>query len=208
MLVNQTLPSEDTGEQGYLLDLFRKHRVTAVFNPGIRTVDCYYERWREVIRDKGHPVRHRGQKPELDREWAGWRRPRGPHLLARRPKADSRRRIEKLLILKVYRRYLERISNLAPRLDGRAEASLPQPYPGPSLDFTTTLWLGLNPARFLSRSRAREVLSETERPCSWNLCSTAGETSCGKPSDSRSQGDIVLPGDPVFSLSFRSEVSS
>ena len=116
MLVNQTLPSEDTGEQGYLLDLFRKHRVTAVFTGH----EHYYERWREVIRDKGHPV----HTVNWIVNGLGGVRPRG------HPKADEKE-IEKLLNKKVYRRYLERISNL--NRDWTAELKHRYPrYPGPS----------------------------------------------------------------------------
>lgn len=49
MVVNQTVPSERSGGKLYLLDLFRLHRVTAVFTGH----EHYYERWREVIKDKG-----------------------------------------------------------------------------------------------------------------------------------------------------------
>ena len=52
MLVDQVLPSEGTEAQGYLIDLFRRHRVTAVFTGH----QHYYERWREVILDKGRPI--------------------------------------------------------------------------------------------------------------------------------------------------------
>ncbi len=52
MVVSQVVPGSDKENQLYLLDLFRYHGVTAVFTGH----EHYYERWREVIREKGRPV--------------------------------------------------------------------------------------------------------------------------------------------------------
>ncbi len=51
MVVNQQVPGERQGERMYLLDLFRKTRVNAVFTGH----EHYYERWTEVIRQGGRP---------------------------------------------------------------------------------------------------------------------------------------------------------
>ncbi|MEE8349368.1 MAG: metallophosphoesterase, partial [Acidobacteriota bacterium] len=51
MVVNQTVPSKQPGETQYLLDLFRWHRVTAIFSGH----EHFYERWREIIRDGDRP---------------------------------------------------------------------------------------------------------------------------------------------------------
>jgi len=50
--VDQTVPSEEPGKRLYLLDLFRQHRVTAVFTGH----EHYYERWQEIIREDSQPV--------------------------------------------------------------------------------------------------------------------------------------------------------
>ena len=99
MVVNQTVPSEEGEDPVYLLDLFRKYRVTAVFSGH----EHYYERWQEIIRDRGRPVRALNWMMN----GLGGVRPRG------RPKYDEKE-IESLLKKKVYRRYLERISRLDP----------------------------------------------------------------------------------------------
>ena len=117
MLVNQTLPSkEDTEAQRYLIDLFRSHRFTAVFTGH----EHYYERWKEVILDKGRPIH--------TLHWIvnglGGVRPRG------HPKSDEKE-IEKLLSKKVYRQYLECISNLNPDWSAELQYRYPR-NPGPA----------------------------------------------------------------------------
>ncbi|MEE8586450.1 MAG: metallophosphoesterase [Acidobacteriota bacterium] len=47
MMINQVVPGRAaSGQRIYLIDLFRRHRVTAVFSGHVH----YYERWRELIR--------------------------------------------------------------------------------------------------------------------------------------------------------------
>jgi len=99
MIVNQRMP-EENGEAPYLLDLFRRHNVTAVFTGH----EHYYERWREVIYENGDPLRtlnwvvvgSGGVKPRSPREY-------GDDRVGKYFRED-----------KIYRQYLERISQVNP----------------------------------------------------------------------------------------------
>jgi hypothetical protein len=98
VVVNQRGPSGDPGKTLYLLDLFRKHRVTAVFTGH----EHYYERWQETIFEKDRPI-HR-----LD--WVvnglGGTRPRG------RPEYEEGEIAQLLEEGEIYRDYVDRIRNL------------------------------------------------------------------------------------------------
>ncbi len=98
MVVNQRVPSGEPGKTLYLLDLFRKHRVTAVFTGH----EHFYERWRETIYQNAQPIH------QLN--WVvsglGGTRPRG------RPEYQQEK-IEKLLKEgEVYHDYVERIRDV------------------------------------------------------------------------------------------------
>ena len=98
MVVNQRVPSGDPGKTLYLLDLFREHRVTAVFSGH----EHYYERWQETIFEKERPI-HR-------LNWVvsglGGTRPRG------RPEYEEEEIEELLEEGEAYRDYVERIRDV------------------------------------------------------------------------------------------------
>ena len=98
MLVSQRVPSGDPHRTLYLLDLFREHRVTAVFTGH----EHYYERWQETIFEKDRPI-HR-------LNWVvsglGGTRPRG------RPEYQGEAIEELLEEGQVYRDYVERIGEV------------------------------------------------------------------------------------------------
>lgn len=99
MMVNQQMP-DDESRVRYLLDLFRLHKVTAVFSGH----EHYYERWREIIQEDGNPVHtlnwvvvgSGGVKPRSHRKF-------GDERLSRYFRED-----------KIYHHYLERISEVNP----------------------------------------------------------------------------------------------
>ncbi len=111
MVVNQEVPQPSLSEEAYLLDLFRFHRVTAVFTGH----EHYYERWREVIREKNRPIHAVN--------WVvtglGGVKPRGrPHY--------KKKKITKLLEKEeVYRHYLERITAINPDWTAELEHAYP-----------------------------------------------------------------------------------
>lgn len=98
MVVNQRVPSGGSGKTLYLLDLFRKHRVTAVFTGH----EHYYERWQETIFENNLPI-HR-------LNWVvsglGGTRPRG------RPEYQEEKIEELFEVGEVYRDYVERIRDV------------------------------------------------------------------------------------------------
>ena len=98
MVVNQRVPSGDPGKTLYLLDLFRKHRVTAVFTGH----EHFYERWRETIYQNDRPIH------QLN--WVvsglGGTRPQG------RPEYREEKIEDLLKEGKVYRDYEERIRDV------------------------------------------------------------------------------------------------
>ncbi|MDA2932922.1 metallophosphoesterase [Acidobacteria bacterium AH-259-D05] len=98
MVVNQRVPSGDPGKTLYLLDLFRKHRVTAVFTGH----EHYYERWQETIFENKRPIHLLN--------WVvsgvGGTKPRG------HPEYKQGEIEELLEEGKVYRDYVDRINEL------------------------------------------------------------------------------------------------
>ena len=111
MVVNQTIPSGQSDNTLYLLDLFRRHRVTAIFTGH----EHYYERWREIIRE--------GDRPIHMLNWVvtglGGVKPRG------KPE-NEQQEIDALLEEdEVYGEYVARVSNLDPHW----EAELQHAYP-------------------------------------------------------------------------------
>ena len=111
MVVNQVLSSSQSEESLYLLDAFRKHKVTAVFTGH----EHYYERWREIIRQEGRPIHAVN--------WVvtgmGGVKPRGT------PEYEEEEIRELLEEEATYRDYLARISDL----DSRWTAQLRHAYP-------------------------------------------------------------------------------
>lgn len=100
MIVNLRVPSEEFSEPVFLLDLFRKYGVNAVFTGH----EHYYERWQEIIREDRRPIRVLN--------WVvtglGGVKPRG------RPKYKDES-IQDVLEEKVYREYLNRIADVDPQ---------------------------------------------------------------------------------------------
>ena len=111
MVVNQKVPSRRLGDESFLLDLFRYHRVTAVFTGH----EHYYERWREVILEKKRPIHVVN--------WVvtglGGVKPRG------RPYYKKRKITKLLKKERVYRHYLKRITAINPDWTAKLE----HPYP-------------------------------------------------------------------------------
>jgi len=102
MVVNETIPGDGASRSSYLLDLFREHRVTAVFTGH----EHYYERWRETIFENGSPVHVLN--------WVvtglGGTKPRG------RPDYEQEEIQELFEPGELYREYQDRISHLSPDL--------------------------------------------------------------------------------------------
>ncbi|MDA2932812.1 metallophosphoesterase [Acidobacteria bacterium AH-259-D05] len=111
MVVNQTVSSDEPGKTLYLLDLFRKHRVTAVFTGH----EHYYERWREIIRENSRPIHILN--------WVvtglGGVKPRGS------PEYEEEEIEELLEEDEVYRHYLARISELDPNWTAELQHAYP-----------------------------------------------------------------------------------
>ncbi|MEE8348204.1 MAG: metallophosphoesterase, partial [Acidobacteriota bacterium] len=111
MVVNQTVPSKQPGETQYLLDLFRWHRVTAIFSGH----EHFYERWREIIRD--------GDRPIHMLNWVvtglGGVKPRG------QPEYEKEEIDSLLEEGGVYGRYLARLSDLEPNWSSELQHAYP-----------------------------------------------------------------------------------
>ncbi|MGH9342116.1 MAG: metallophosphoesterase family protein [Acidobacteriota bacterium] len=112
LLIGKAMAPSSGAREQYLLDLFRLHRVTAVFTGH----EHYYERWREIIRAKGSVIH--------SLNWlvigGGGVRPRG------HPKYRPEE-IEKVMDQEFYRDYIDRIS----RLDSSWTSELQHVYPHP-----------------------------------------------------------------------------
>lgn len=115
MIVNQQMPESEEGVR-YLLDLFRLHKISAVFSGH----EHYYERWREIIYENGNPlhtltwvvVGSGGVKPRSHRKYGDDR-------------VDKYFREDK-----IYHKYLERISEINPLWTSTLERVFPdERYP-------------------------------------------------------------------------------
>ena len=100
MVMTLRVPSRQPGKELHLLDLFRYHGVGAVFTGH----EHYYERWQEIIREKGRTVRIVN--------WVvnglGGVKPRG------RPEYKEKKIAELLRTDEAYQHYLKRVSALNP----------------------------------------------------------------------------------------------
>ncbi len=144
MVVDQTVPSEEPGKRLYLLDLFRQHRVTAVFTGH----EHYYERWQEIIREDNRPIHLLN--------WVvtglGGVKPRGT------PKYKEEK-IQKLLEeTEAFQLYLTRSSQLNPTWT----AELQHPYPteeSPSGSFHSYVLVTIDSSgvRFQTKDKSGKV---------------------------------------------------